>query len=143
MKKLTLTLTIALLALLAPAQLTNLVSVDLTTLRTNTTSSSGVLFVPGQFTNGYVAVKTNNITQGDPIPTAFAKLGTNDQILATVINALLTNTPAFVATNYTVTASTNTTLGLPVGSLALDTNYLYLVVGTNNWRRLAWLTNTW
>ena len=46
-------------------------------------------------------------------------------------------------TNYTVTASTNSTLGLPIGSLALDTNYLYLVTGTNAWRRLAWPTNTW
>ena len=50
-------------------------------------------------------------------------------------------------TNYTVTSSTNSTLNLPVGSLALDTNYIYLVVGTNsgasNWRRLAWPTNGW
>ena len=50
-------------------------------------------------------------------------------------------------TNYTVTSSTNSTLNLPVGSVALDTNYIYLVVGTNsgasNWRRLAWPTNGW
>jgi len=50
-------------------------------------------------------------------------------------------------TNYTVTSSTNSTLNLPIGSVALDTNYLYMVAGTNagasNWRRLAWPTNAW
>ena len=43
----------------------------------------------------------------------------------------------------TVTHSTNTTYGYGSGLLTADTNYLYVSVGTNAWRRLAIPTNTW
>ena len=52
-------------------------------------------------------------------------------------------------TNYTVTSSTNSTLGLPIHSLCSDGSYLYQTETTNltscptNWARLAWPTNTW
>ena len=52
-------------------------------------------------------------------------------------------------TNFTVTSSTNSTLGLPVNTIFSDGNYLYRVNTTNltatptNYQRMPWPTNTW
>ena len=67
---------------------------------------------------------------------------------SSTLSIMLPTTMTFLSlTNCTVTSSTNSTLNLPIGSLCTDTNYLYLVAGTNsgasNWRRLAWPTNAW
>ena len=37
----------------------------------------------------------------------------------------------------TISASTNSTLGLPVGTIRWDTNYIYVVTGPNIWHRAA------
>jgi len=46
------------------------------------------------------------------------------------------------ATNTIATASSST-FGFGAGLMTCDTNYLYLSVGTNAWRRIAIPTNTW
>ena len=43
----------------------------------------------------------------------------------------------------TVTHSTNSTFGYGAGLLTADTNYFYVSIGTNAWRRVAIPTNTW
>ena len=58
----------------------------------------------------------------------------------------LTNTvagPSLSLSSYTVTSSTNSTAGIPFGTVFADTNYLYEAVTTNQWRRIAWPTNGW
>jgi len=64
---------------------------------------------------------------------------------ANAIAALATNPPVnFVpATNYPVTSSSSSTLNLPVGYFSVTTNYIYIVVGTNQWARIAVPTDTW
>ncbi len=43
----------------------------------------------------------------------------------------------------TITHSTNSTLGYGAGLITCDTNYIYVSVATNTWRRVAIPTNTW
>jgi len=43
----------------------------------------------------------------------------------------------------TVTNSGSSTYGLGAGLIGADTNYLYISVGNNAWRRIAIPTNTW
>lgn len=43
----------------------------------------------------------------------------------------------------TITTSTNSTFGHGAGLLTGDTNYLYISVGTNAWRRIGVPTNGW
>lgn len=49
---------------------------------------------------------------------------------------------AYFVTN-TITASTNSTFGYGAGLMTCDTNYVYVSIGTNNWRRITIPTNTW
>jgi hypothetical protein len=46
-------------------------------------------------------------------------------------------------TSMTIAHSTNSTFGYGAGLLACDTNYAYISVGTNSWRRIAISTNSW
>jgi hypothetical protein len=62
----------------------------------------------------------------DPVQTPYLFLGTNA--------TYLTNS---------VTHSTNSTLGFGAGLFTCDTNYFYISIGTNNWRRISIPTNTW
>ena len=70
--------------------------------------------------------QTAGVTSYWPIQTPYVWFGTN----------------ATFRTN-TVSSSTNSTLGYGAGLLTMDTNYLYLSIGTNTWRRIAIPTNTW
>lgn len=52
--------------------------VDVTTRVTNVVTTTGRITVTNQFTNAvYVAVNSNSVTIGDPLPTAFNKVNTN------------------------------------------------------------------
>ncbi len=52
--------------------------------------------------------------------------------------------PSFISvTAYTPVTTTATTFGYGAGLLAGDTNYLYVSVATNLWRRISIPTNTW
>ena len=46
-------------------------------------------------------------------------------------------------TTNTVSHSTNSTFGFGAGLMTCDTNYFYVSVGTNAWRRISIPTNTW
>ena len=67
---------------------------------------------------------------------AIAQAGMNVTPPLTLQNGLI-----FV-TN-TVTSATNSTLGYGAGLVTCDTNYLYVSVATNTWRRISIPTNTW
>jgi len=43
----------------------------------------------------------------------------------------------------TIATSTNSTFGRGAGLITGDTNYIYISVGTNAWRRISVPTNTW
>jgi len=43
----------------------------------------------------------------------------------------------------TIATSTNSTFGRGAGLMTGDTNYIYISVGTNAWRRISVPTNTW
>ena len=49
--------------------------------------------------------------------------------------------PGVSFTLYTITNATDSTLGLPVGTLRADLNYLYMATGSNQWKRAA--LNSW
>jgi hypothetical protein len=51
--------------------------------------------------------------------------------------------PEIAYVTNTITHSTNSTYGYGAGLMDCDTNYIYVSVGTNAWRRLAIPTNTW
>jgi hypothetical protein len=60
------------------------------------------------------------------------------------VQPIFTWPPAFIlATQYTPATASNSTFGYGAGLLAGDTNYIYVSVATNAWRRLAIPTNTW
>ena len=61
---------------------------------------------------------------------------------STLNMAFLLNTPLVVLTN-TISHSTNSTYGYGAGVWAADTNYFYVSVATNQWRRISIPTNTW
>lgn len=54
---------------------------------------------------------------------------------------ILQNGLVFVAN--TITSATNSTLGYGAGMVACDTNYIYVSIATNLWRRIAIPTNSW
>jgi len=143
-------------AFTAGATQTNLYQVDLTTTRTNVTSSTALISITNICTNAiYFSVNSNTIVIGDSLPTAFNKVNsnsvwitsrfTNDEAAALTIS---NRVETFIATNYqgmntnliTITHSTNAT---PQGVLRYDQTYLYISTATNTWRRIAIPTNTW
>jgi hypothetical protein len=73
-----------------------------------------------------VSPQTAGVVSDWPVQTPYVWFGTN-------VN-FLTNT---------VTHSTNSTLGYGAGLMTMDTNYLYLSIGSNTWRRISIPTNTW
>ena len=121
------------------------------------TYSTNLFYAINRVTNVYCG--TNSIdTNADSYIVAWNKLNDNDNwlasqsisnrlaIAATRTNAVFTNTvsaPFLLLASYTVTASTNSTFGRGAGMFAVDTNYLYISVGTNNWGRVSIPTNTW
>ena len=60
----------------------------------------------------------------------------------TLVTAFLLSAPLVVLTN-TISHSTNSTYGYGAGVWAADTNYFYVSVATNTWRRISIPTNTW
>jgi hypothetical protein len=73
-----------------------------------------------------VSPQTAGVVSDWPVQTPYVWFGTN-------VN-FLTNT---------VTHSTNSTLGYGAGLMTMDTNYIYVSIGSNAWRRISIPTNTW
>ena len=73
-----------------------------------------------------VSLTASAVVSDWPLQTPFVFFGTNVNF----------------ATN-TVSHSTNSTLGFGAGLMTCDTNYFYVSVGTNIWRRISIPTNTW
>jgi len=130
MKK-TLTLGITTLAIFARAQITN---IDTTTATsTNVVTSSGVisftgLTIPGICTNAsvtnasYFSLRTN-ITYGDPLPTAFAKVNANTaHQMTSITNEFRRALAAFAATNSTLFSNTFNTSYVSIGAADIPSN---------------------
>ena len=137
--KLTTLLAAFLFSLAACQAQTNLEFVQLTGTITNLVTSTARITIAGAgITNQtYSTVNSNSVVTGDPLPLAFTKV--NHSLLYLSIQ----QTNLTLRSIAPVTHSTNSTAGLGVGRIFCDTNYLYVSIGTNAWRRVAIPTNTW
>ena len=120
---------------------------------------SGFITIPGIITNAaftitnasYFGVRTN-VNYGADIRTDFDALNTFQTNAQNAFNTLYSApqfggqvvAPSLALTNqYTPASDHDTTFAWPIGTLASDSNYIYRVVWTNAWGRVAWTTNGW
>ena len=115
------------------------------------TNAISILQTMAGFTNvNYAALVGRTYTNTFNIASNTAAISNNTVAIAAVnhsfTNFLATNAPPFGEarlTNATIASATNSTAGYGVGFLTWDTNYLYLSIASNTWRRISIPTNAW
>ena len=109
-----------------------------------TTNLLGPVWLP-LATNGLTwSTNSGIISETFPMPNqsqAFFKVAIPGA--ASIIASVPVAMPFLSLAPFTVTHSTNSTMGYGAGLVACDQTNIYISIGTNAWRRLALATNTW
>lgn len=106
--------------------------VDISTLSTNLTHSSGWITIPGVCTNApYTTTNPASIMTGEPLPVSFSKVNSNAVFLQTLFNStsntLMTGFSTLTISNnylFGIQASTNALVRSQIAALK-DTNTLF------------------